>query len=117
TPRPATSPPSLHDALPISLRSLAPLLVMCDTHDLGVHADPASSLTGGRPALIMYETVPGGIGLAAQLADRMAELLHAALDLITGCACADGCPACVGPAGEPGHAGKDEAVALLRLLT
>lgn len=100
-----------------ALRPLAPLLVMCDVRDLGVHSDPASSLTGGRPALIMYETVPGGIGLAAQLAGRMPELLQAALDLIVSCPCEGGCPACVGPAGEPGHAGKDEAVALLRLLT
>lgn len=97
--------------------SLAPLLVMCDRHDLGVHADPASSLAAGAPALVIYESVPGGIGLSAELAARHAELLSAAQELISSCGCDDGCPSCVGPAGEPGHAGKAEAQALLRMLT
>ena len=55
--------------------------------------------------------------LARELADRHEQLVLAALDLVTGCSCSDGCPACVGPAGEPGHAGKAEAIALLRELT
>lgn len=97
--------------------SLAPLLVMCDRYDLGVHSDPASTLAAGAPALVVFESVPGGIGLTAELAARHGELLTAALELISSCGCDDGCPSCVGPAGEPGHAGKDEAQALLRLLT
>ena len=100
-----------------ALRSLAPLLVMCDERDLGVHSDPASPLVAGAPALVIYETVPGGVGLATELADRHTELLTAARDLIRGCDCDDGCPSCVGPAGEEGHAGKAEALALLGLLT
>ncbi len=99
------------------LRALAPLLVMCDGRDLGVHSDPASPVTGGAPVIVIYETVPGGVGLARELADRHDSLVFAALDLVTGCSCSDGCPACVGPAGEPGHAGKAEAIALLKELT
>lgn len=100
-----------------ALRSLAPLLVMCDGRDLGVHSDPASPLAAGAPALVVYETTPGGVGLVGELAARHHELLVATRDLISGCGCPDGCPSCVGPAGEPGHAGKDEALALLGLLT
>lgn len=99
------------------LRSLAPLLVMCDSRDLGIHADPASSLVEGAPALVIFETVPGGIGLTDELARNHTRLLNAARDLIAACPCSDGCPACVGPAGEPGHAGKAEALALLGALT
>jgi DEAD/DEAH box helicase domain-containing protein len=100
-----------------ALRSLAPLLVMCDGRDLGVHSDPASTLADGAPALVIYETVPGGVGLAQELAQRHAELVGAARELVAGCACEDGCPSCVGPAGELGHAGKSEALALLEALT
>lgn len=100
-----------------ALRSLAPILVMCDGRDLGVHADPTSTLTAGTPAVVVYETVPGGVGLARELADRHETLLRAALELVADCACEDGCPSCVGPAGEPGHAGKAEALALLGSLT
>jgi DEAD/DEAH box helicase domain-containing protein len=100
-----------------ALRSLAPLLVMCDGRDLGVHADPASPVAAGAPALIIHETVPGGVGLAQELAERHGELLVATRDLVAGCACSGGCPSCVGPAGELGHAGKDEALALLGALT
>jgi DEAD/DEAH box helicase domain-containing protein len=100
-----------------ALRSLAPLLVMCDGRDLGVHADPASTLADGAPALVIFETVPGGVGLAQELSQRHAELVRAARDLVADCACEDGCPSCVGPAGELGHAGKGEALALLEALT
>src|SRR5690625_1415247 len=72
--------------------SLAPLLVMCDRHDLGVHSDPASPLAGGAPALVIFEVVPGGIGLTAELAARHDELLAAARALIRDCRCESGCP-------------------------
>ncbi len=103
-------------AVAYALRSLAPLRVLCDARDLGVHADPASAVAGGGPAVLMYETVPGGVGLADELARRHEELIMAALELVAGCGCRDGCPGCVGPAGEPGHAGKSEARALLEAL-
>lgn len=99
------------------LRSLAPLLVMCDSRDLGIHADPASPVALGAPAIVVFETVPGGIGLTRELAARHDELLRATRELVSDCPCEDGCPSCVGPAGEPGHAGKAEALALLEALT
>ena len=103
-------------AVAYALRSLAPLRVMCDARDLGVLSDPTSSLADGAPALVIYETVPGGVGLADELARRHEELVGAARELVTSCDCSDGCPGCVGPAGEPGHAGKREAAALLKAL-
>ncbi len=99
------------------LRSLAPLHVLADARDLGVHADPASRLVEGGPAVVIYETVPGGVGLADALADAHTSLLKAAHAVVQACACTDGCPGCVGPAGEAGHAGKREALFLLEALT
>jgi DEAD/DEAH box helicase domain-containing protein len=44
-------------------------------------------------------------------------LMASAHDLVATCECADGCPSCVGPAGEDGYGGKREARALLEALS
>lgn len=99
------------------VRAVAPLRVLCDARDLGVVAEAASSLADGGPALVVYETVPGGVGLADELAAAHEALVTAAREIVTSCPCQDGCPACVGPAGEEGHGGKREARALLQAIT
>jgi DEAD/DEAH box helicase domain-containing protein len=99
-----------------ALGHLAPLLLMCDAGDLNVLADPRSPLVGGSPAVVIYETIPAGIGFSARLYERHDELMAHALELVVSCPCADGCPSCVGPAGEQGMGGKAEALALLREL-
>ncbi|NUM45306.1 MAG: DEAD/DEAH box helicase, partial [Anaerolineales bacterium] len=79
------------------LGNLAPLFLMCDPSDIQTHADPQSPLGNGQPTVIMYERIPGGIGLAQRLFEVHGELIGAALELVAACACADGCPSCVGP--------------------
>jgi DEAD/DEAH box helicase domain-containing protein len=86
---------------------------MCDSRDLGVHSDPQSPLTGGDPAIVIYERIPAGIGFSQQLFDLHQELIGNALKLVKHCTCKDGCPSCVGPAGESGFGGKQETLALL----
>ncbi|MEA2630031.1 MAG: box helicase protein, partial [Chloroflexota bacterium] len=66
-----------------------------------------------QPTIYLYESVPGGIGLAARLWERHADLLAAAADLIASCACDSGCPACTGPRLEPE---VDARALALRLL-
>ena len=99
-----------------ALHHLAPLFLMCDTHDLGVHADPQSSLAGGQPAVVLYDLVPAGIGFSQRLFELHDELVARAYELVMACPCVDGCPSCVGPAGETGAGGKQEARALLQAL-
>lgn len=99
-----------------ALRHLAPLFSMCDGGDIVVTADPASPLAEGRPCIVAYDQVPGGIGLARDLADRFEEVGAAAREVVERCGCTDGCPACVGPPGELGESGKREAAALLGVL-
>ncbi len=82
-----------------ALRTVACLLLMSDPRDMGVVTQVRSPHLG-QPVIYLWETVPGGVGLATRLFDRTTELLTAALELIEGCDCDDGCPACVGPAGE-----------------
>lgn len=95
------------------LRHLAPLFLMCDARDLGVHADPRSPLTGGRPTVVVYDGVPAGVGFSERLFECHEELMDRAYDLVSACPCVDGCPSCVGPAGEAGLGGKAETLALL----
>ncbi|MFT3805360.1 DEAD/DEAH box helicase [Arenimonas sp.] len=49
------------------------------------------------PTIYLYDAYPGGIGLSEPLFERRAELAIKALDLVAGCDCRVGCPACVGP--------------------
>ncbi len=107
------------------LGNLAPFLLMCDRGDLGVHTDAQSSLAEGRPAVALYDQAPGGIGLSTRLYALHAELLARAHELVRDCACQDGCPACVGPAGAglvsaanlAALGGKAETLAILRAVS
>jgi DEAD/DEAH box helicase domain-containing protein len=98
------------------LGHLAPLFVMCDARDLGVWSEPSSSLAEGRPAVVLYDTVPAGIGLSEGLFDLHGEVLARARDLVADCECVEGCPSCVGPAGENGAGGRRETLAILDAL-
>jgi len=65
----------------------------------GVEGQLLSPLEGDRfvPTLYLYDNYPGGIGLSEPLWRRQAELVRRAGELVDGCACRAGCPACVGP--------------------
>ncbi len=99
------------------LWQLAPLFLMCDIGDLSVHTDPQSPLAEGQPAAAIYELVPAGIGFSARLFEQHTVLVQRALEVVSTCACADGCPACVGPGGQNGYGGKREALAILTKIT
>jgi DEAD/DEAH box helicase domain-containing protein len=96
-------------------RTTAALLLMCDPRDLGVLAQVQAPFTG-RPTLYLYDAVPGGVGLTERLYSLTGELVHACREAVESCPCADGCPACVGPAIEVGHRGKATVAELLAAL-
>jgi DEAD/DEAH box helicase domain-containing protein len=98
------------------LGQLTPLFLMCDARDIGVHSDPQSPLAEGKPVVVIYDVVPAGIGFSERLFEIHDELVERSLELVRDCECADGCPSCVGPAGESGEGGKKEALALLEAL-
>ena len=103
--------------LAFALAHLAPLFLMCDIRDIGVHSDPRSPLADGRPAVVIYDQVPAGIGFSERLFELHEELMARAYEWVAACACADGCPSCIGPAGENGLGGKQEGLALLAALS
>ena len=98
------------------LGNLAPLFLMCDTGDLGVFSEPAWSAVGGLPSIVLYDLVPAGIGFSERLFELHDELIRRAHELVSECACEDGCPSCVGLGGENGYGGKAETQAILEQL-
>ncbi|MGQ0798967.1 MAG: DEAD/DEAH box helicase [Pseudomarimonas sp.] len=49
------------------------------------------------PTVFLYDNFPGGVGLSEPLFQRRDELMQRATELVAGCDCHGGCPACVGP--------------------
>jgi DEAD/DEAH box helicase domain-containing protein len=66
--------------------------------------------------LYIYDAYPGGIGFSEPLYRVHELLLRRTRELIAGCACEQGCPSCVGPAGEKSERTKDAALAILAHL-
>ena len=98
------------------LHHLAPLLLMCDGEDIGVHYDPNSALGDGLPTVVLFDNIPGGLGLSENLYEMHSELLLQAHDTLANCGCENGCPSCVGPVGEEGSGGKTETLSILKAL-
>jgi DEAD/DEAH box helicase domain-containing protein len=69
-----------------------------------------------KPVGYLYDSVPGGVGLAARLFERQEQLVAGALGLVESCRCEEGCPACVGPRIEANGRAKEWSLRLLRLL-
>ncbi len=98
-----------------AFRTVASLLLMCDPRDLGVAMteDQSGGLLAWEPNLYLYDSYSGGVGLSAPLYRLSDRLLVQSRELIEGCACEAGCPACVGPVGEIGERGKRIALEVL----
>lgn len=67
-----------------------------------------------EPTIFLYDRFPGGVGFSEKLFGLHSTLIERAATLIASCACAEGCPACVGPPEEIGTGGKAAALAILK---
>jgi DEAD/DEAH box helicase domain-containing protein len=116
-----------------ALASMATLLLMCDRRDLGtaVGERPPSggsdivwqefAATGTEkelfePNLYLYDAYPGGIGFSEPLYRVCQVLLTRTSELIAACPCDNGCPSCIGPAGNNSERSKEVALAILERL-
>jgi DEAD/DEAH box helicase domain-containing protein len=95
-----------------AIQAVAAVLLMVDPRDLGL-VSQVRSPHSQSPTIYLYETVPGGVGLSERLFERHEELVAGAAELIAGCGCTGGCPACTGPRLEPD---VDARALALRLL-
>jgi len=121
--------------LSFAMRQVAQLLLMCDRHDIGISIGSgeqgeqtdldrrAAMSTAGAPAtlsdeprIFIYDNYPGGVGFSEPLFHMDEELRRRTHDLIAGCECQNGCPACVGPVGNTGPMAKRVALRILELL-
>jgi DEAD/DEAH box helicase domain-containing protein len=98
-----------------AIQAVAAVLLMVDPRDLGL-VSQVKSPHNGSPTVYLYETVPSGVGLSERLFERHDELVAGAAELIAGCGCESGCPACTGPRLEPDVDARDLALRLLRAL-
>lgn len=97
------------------LRQLAPLYLMCAPRDLSVLYRVRDTFTR-KPTVYMYDSCPGGVGLAEKIYAILPMLLSHARDAVSACPCAAGCPSCVGPEAEVGTLGKQTTLDLLARL-
>jgi DEAD/DEAH box helicase domain-containing protein len=121
-----------------ALESVATLLLMCDRRDLGTAIGERPPTLGGdadglvsmrvedavaanakeffEPNLYLFDAYPGGIGFSEPLFRAHELLVTKTRKLIAGCACEQGCPSCVGPAGDLAPRAKEAALAILDRL-
>jgi len=94
------------------IRRVAPLYLRCQPSDLGLSTHVRSPHFR-RPAITIYDSVQGGVGLATILFQTYRDLCRAAFEVVSQCACSNGCPGCVGPSAEVGPLGKELALRVL----
>src|SRR5467141_3893794 len=120
-----------------ALESVATLLLMCDGRDLGTaigerppDAAGAEHFSAARmeevvganakeffePNLYLFDAYPGGIGFSEPLFRAHELLVHKTRELIRACECEQGCPSCVGPAGDLAPRTEEAALAILDRL-
>ncbi len=87
----------------------------CGAGDLGLSCEVRSGHFQ-RPALYLYDRIPGGVGLPVALFRAQGEIVRAARAVLARCACENGCPGCIGPLEEVGPLGKETALAVLGFL-
>lgn len=102
-------------ALEHAVIGILPLLVLADRNDLGGISTPLHPQVG-RPAVFIYDGLPGGAGLARAAFDHADALFRATHAAIAECPCATGCPSCVhSPKCGSGNRPIDKAGALFLL--
>lgn len=97
------------------LAIVAPLLLMCDPHDLGVSSELEAQQTS-RATIFLFDRVPGGVGLCEELVAGFGDLLHRAQELVHDCPCDLGCPACIGPTSSDDKQAKHQVLRLISAM-
>ena len=69
-----------------------------------------------EPNLYLFDAYPGGIGFSEPLFRTHGLLVQKTRELIAACSCEQGCPSCVGPAGDLAPRAKEAALAILDRL-
>jgi len=76
-----------------ALTGVIPLYVICDHTDVG---PVVNSSNMGISTIFIYDKYQGGLGFAEKSYELLDQIMERCLELISECACEDGCPSCVG---------------------
>ena len=76
---------------------------------------PASTFCAIRE-ICVYDNYPGGTGLSEGLLQKVAPVLSGCLEVVSGCPCREGCPACIGPLDEDSSSVFNAKDAVVRFL-
>jgi len=94
------------------LRHAAPALCMAAVSDIETDVSLIETAPQTwKSALFMFDAIEGGVGYAEKIFEEIALCLQLCLDIMDGCGCSAGCPACVPPL-PPGVA-EEELESLL----
>jgi DEAD/DEAH box helicase domain-containing protein len=116
--RPARSEPVGTQHVYLELRSVAPHLGATGDFTPSRLQDAISTGTKEffEPNLYLFDAYPGGIGFSEPLFRAHDLLVRKTRELIVSCSCEQGCPSCVGPAGDLAPRAKEAALAILDRL-
>ena len=67
---------------------------MCDRRDIGGVSALRHPDTG-QPTIFIYDGFEGGIGLTEKAIELFADIVKMTRELVVGCSCDVGCPACI----------------------
>lgn len=81
-------------ALEHAMIGLYPLVSICDRNDLAGISTTAHYQTNSA-AVFIYDSYPGGLGLAESALENMLQLLTATMKHVASCQCETGCPYCI----------------------
>jgi DEAD/DEAH box helicase domain-containing protein len=97
-------------ALEHILLTFSASIAECNRGDLG-----SAWRVGGDGHIYVYDSIPGGIGLAEVLYEKMEHWIAVSLEALRACPCSGGCPSCILSAqcwGLDEHQAKAPALAL-----
>jgi DEAD/DEAH box helicase domain-containing protein len=78
-----------------AMHSVVPIISDFDPHDVSSDYVSQDANSDGNPALYIFDTFAGGLGLAGHCFDRLRALLKQAKTLLSSCSCHNGCPRCL----------------------
>ncbi len=95
------------------LRNISPIFTRSDYSDIHVLHQSRSHYSG-KPAIFIYDSVPGGVGISERIFDILDIISEESIKAIMKCECQYGCPGCIGPLPSRDENLKELVVEILR---
>lgn len=97
-----------------AIGSFIPLYIQCDRSDVSV-VPQVKSTHNDKPTLFIYDSYPGGIGLAERVYAILGQILKETIQHVQNCPCKSGCPSCIG-AQDSLNESKEQVIKVLLIL-